>query len=69
MEYEQVLLHISNSDERLDTRYLYPLSGMTREQLIEYLDDSVKDWAKNHKKSGYSGRGFRLTKRWGYIKN
>lgn len=38
MEYEQVLLHISNLDERLSTRYLYLLSGMTREQLAYFRE-------------------------------
>lgn len=36
MEYENVLLHISNADERLNTRYLYALSGMTREQFERF---------------------------------
>jgi HEAT repeat protein len=38
MEYDQVLLHISNPDERLNTRYLYSLSGMTREQLAYFQE-------------------------------
>jgi HEAT repeat protein len=38
MEYEQVLLHISNSDERLNTRYLYSLSGMSRVQLAYFRE-------------------------------
>jgi HEAT repeat protein len=33
MEYEKVLLHISNTDEPLNARHLYALSGMTREEL------------------------------------
>lgn len=33
MEYEQVLLHVGNSGERLNTRHLYALSGMNREEL------------------------------------
>ena len=36
MEYEKVLLHIGNADERLNTRYLYVLSGMTRAQLERF---------------------------------
>ena len=38
MEYEQVLLHISNPDESLNTRYLYLLSAMTREQLAYFQE-------------------------------
>ncbi len=33
MEYEKVLLHLSNVNERLNTRYMYALSDMTRERL------------------------------------
>jgi HEAT repeat protein len=36
MEYEKALVHISNADERLNTRYLYALSGMTREQFERF---------------------------------
>jgi HEAT repeat protein len=38
MEFDQVLLHISNPDERLNTRYLYSLSSMTREQLAYFQE-------------------------------
>jgi HEAT repeat protein len=38
MEYEKVLLHISNSGERLNARYLYSLSGMTRERLVRFRE-------------------------------
>jgi len=36
MEYEKILLHISDAGERLNTRYLYALSGMTRAQLERF---------------------------------
>ena len=36
MEYEQILLHIGNTSEPLVTRYLYSLSGMTREGLVQF---------------------------------
>jgi HEAT repeat protein len=32
MEYDKILLHISNTGERLNARRLYALSGMTREE-------------------------------------
>jgi HEAT repeat protein len=36
MDYEQILLHIGNTSEPLVTRYLYLLSGMTRERLVRF---------------------------------
>jgi len=37
-EYEKVLWHISNSNERLSTQYLYSLSGMTHERLMRFQE-------------------------------
>jgi len=36
MEYEQVFAHIGNTSEPLNTRYLYSLSGITREALARF---------------------------------
>jgi HEAT repeat protein len=36
MEYEKILLHISDAGERLNTRHLYALAGMTRAQLEQF---------------------------------
>lgn len=38
MEYEEILSHISNISERLSTRYLYALSGMTYELLARFQE-------------------------------
>lgn len=38
MEYEKVLWHISNSNERLGTQYLYSLSDMTRERFMRFQE-------------------------------
>jgi HEAT repeat protein len=38
MEYEKILLHISNPGERLNTRYLYSLSGMTHQRLMRFQE-------------------------------
>lgn len=38
-EYEKILSHISNSSERLNTRYLYSLSGMTHGQLMRFQEE------------------------------
>jgi HEAT repeat protein len=38
MEFEEILSHISNSDKRLNARYLYGLSDMNREQLMRFRD-------------------------------
>jgi HEAT repeat protein len=37
-EFETVIWHISNSNERLSTQYLYSLSGMTRERLMRFQE-------------------------------
>jgi len=37
-EYEKILWHISNSDERLSTHYLYSLSDMTHERLMRFQE-------------------------------
>lgn len=37
-EYEKILWHISNSDERLSTQHLYSLSGMTHERLMRFQE-------------------------------
>jgi HEAT repeat protein len=36
MDYEQILLHIGNTGEPLVSRYLYSLSGITREGLMQF---------------------------------
>ena len=36
MEYKEILLHIGDTSEPLVTRYLYSLSGMTREGLLQF---------------------------------
>jgi HEAT repeat protein len=38
-EYEKIFSHISNSSERLNTRYLYSLSGMTHGQLMRFQEE------------------------------
>ncbi|GAB4533172.1 MAG: HEAT repeat domain-containing protein [Anaerolineae bacterium] len=38
MDYERTLLHISNSSERLNVRYLYALSEMTHEKLGRFRE-------------------------------
>lgn len=36
MEYEEVLLHICNTDEHLNARYLYALSDISHEQWVRF---------------------------------
>jgi HEAT repeat protein len=38
MEYEKILTHIAKINERLNIRYLYALSGMTREHLARFRE-------------------------------
>ena len=38
MEYEKILTHIARINERLNIRYLYALSGMTREHLARFRE-------------------------------